>query len=126
MLLTHGAAVAHKHLPGPQTIGDPICVYVGRLTCKKGLASELREKGPVRGSVIGGSALVDSSVTETLGAQKTWCFSTNFGRISGVSAGFPVVLEPFGGVLSRSEAEEGLSRRCDCCGTHGVAGMGLG
>ena len=64
MLLTHGAAVAHRHLP-PQK-GEAICVYVGRLTSKQGLPNELREKGPVRGSVIGGSALVDSSVTEML------------------------------------------------------------
>ncbi|CAK9015315.1 unnamed protein product [Durusdinium trenchii] len=65
VLLTYGAAVAHKHGPeSPEKLGDPICVYLGRLTPRQSLSPQLLEKGPVRGSVVGGSALVDGSVTE--------------------------------------------------------------
>lgn len=64
MLLTYGVAVAHKHLPeSPDQLGPPICVYMGRLTPRQNLSPEVAVKGPVRGSVIGGSALVEETVT---------------------------------------------------------------
>lgn len=63
-LLTYGVAVAHKHLPEcPGEMGPPICVYMGRLTPRQNLSEEVRQKGPVRGSVVGGSALVEPNVT---------------------------------------------------------------
>lgn len=63
-LLTYGVAVAHKHLPeSPGEVGPPICVYMGRLTPRQNLSEEVRQKGPVRGSVVGGSALVEPNVT---------------------------------------------------------------
>ncbi|CAE7436524.1 TMEM65 [Symbiodinium natans] len=64
VLLTHGSAIAHKHEQGQtgDSLGPPICRYVGRLTRAQEPADDIQV--PVRGSVIGGSALVDDSVAE--------------------------------------------------------------
>ncbi|CAE7802082.1 mei2 [Symbiodinium sp. KB8] len=64
VLLTHGAAIAYKHESGqkPDSFGTPICRYVGRLT--RSIEPKDDIEVPVRGSVVGGSALVDGAVSE--------------------------------------------------------------
>jgi len=64
VLLTHGAAIAYKHENGqkPDSFGPPICRYVGRLT--RSIEPKDDIEVPVRGSVVGGSALVDGAVSD--------------------------------------------------------------
>ncbi|CAJ1353452.1 unnamed protein product [Effrenium voratum] len=65
VLLTYGVAVAHKPTPTPEERGPAICTYTGRLTKRSEMSEEVQAlEVPVRGSVVGGSALVDASVTQ--------------------------------------------------------------
>jgi len=69
MLLLQGEAKAHKWSSDVEAgnWGTPVCKYVGKLLGVEGVQEKDEESDdpivPIRGSVIGGSALVDPSVT---------------------------------------------------------------